>query len=50
MDVCHAHDVVHPALDVAHDVVDVADILGSYHTRIRSSSSSHLLPRDNVRL
>ena len=47
MDVCHAQDVVHPALDVAHDVVDVADILGRYQTRIRSS---HLLPRENVRL
>ena len=51
MDVCHAQDVVHPALDVAHDVVDVADILGRYQTRIRLSRSSHLLlPRDNVRL
>ena len=46
MDVCHAQDVVHPALDVTHGVVDVADILVRYRTRIRSSHL--LLPRDNV--
>ena len=48
MDVCHALDVVHPALDFAHGVLDGADVLVRYRTRIRSS---HLLPpRDNVRL
>ena len=40
MDVCHALDVVHPARDVAHCVVDGVDV----------RSSHLLLPRDNVRL
>ena len=48
MDVCHAQDVVHPTLDVANCVVDVADMLVRYQTRIRWSHM--LLPRDNVRL
>ena len=48
MDVCQALDVVHPAPDVAHCVVDGVDIIVRYQTRIRSSHV--LLPRDNVRL
>ena len=48
MDVCRALDVVDHALDIAHGVVDVADILVRYQTRIRSSHL--LLPHDNVRL